>query len=236
MLPEFMEAVRKLNGQTAHPQPARPTFSHLLAEYRSSVAYRQLAPATRKEYERYFKILEPMLGTFPVVQIKKRHMEQVMQKFSSKPAMAIAMKRAASVLFSYAAEKLEWIDADPLFRMESPRKRKQPGQRPYSEAEIRRFREATPLRARARLSFEIGLATAFRISDSGRVAAEDILSGMIALIINKVSELLVAPVTRQLREAYLAFRDRCAAEGKPVSNYALGDTNGSYGGTWVMPA
>jgi integrase len=195
-------------------------FKALVARYRVSTAFLDLAASTRAEYERHIRHLEPAIGLSAVAAFTADHMDRIMSKYPDDPALRQAIRRTVSVMLTYAARTLKWIPSNPLMRTDKPRKRQQEGQKPFTEPEIARYRKRHPSGSRERLGFEIGLATAFRREDICRVKGEDILAGLIPLLTSKAGVLVLAPVTRHLLAAYLAFLDRHPAAAG--SRYALG--------------
>lgn len=227
--PEFFQKVRQLNKQPIGTARAERSFSDLVRHYRSSIGYRELAVTTRKEYDRHIKYVEPMLGSFLVAQIQRKHLEQIMAMYAEMPTLARSIGRTMSLLFSYALDKLQWIEANPFLRMQNQRVRRQKesGQRPYTEAEIARFRQANPLGSRERLAFEIALVTALRIEDIVNVPAADMLAETIPIRVKKTGEIISVAVGRQMRDAWLAWEETRKKAGGGASRYAVCSIDGS---------
>ena len=198
-------------------------FKALVARYRISSEFLDLAASTRAEYERHMRYVEPAIGLASVAAFTADHMDRIMSKYPESPVLRQAIRRTVSVLLSYAARTLKWIPSNPLLRTDKPRKRREEGQKPFTEPEIARYRETHRYGTRERLTFEIGLSTAFRREDIARVKGEDILAGLIPLLTNKAGVLVVAPVTRHLLAAYLAFREAHPETAR--SRYAIGCQN-----------
>ncbi len=100
------------------------------------------------------------------------------------------------------------------------------GQRLYSEAEITAFRTVNPYGTRARLTFEIGLATTFRHSDTTKVRVDQVREHLIALHSGKTDVLVFAIPTVELTRAFVAWEHVCEAKGITISTYAPGGKNG----------
>lgn len=227
--PEFHERIRQLNSRPVGIAPAVRTFSHLVREYRSSVGYHELSVLTRKEYDRHIKYLEPILGSFPVNRIERKHLELIMGKYAETPTLARAIGRTMSLLFTYALDKLQWIPTHPFLKMgnQRVRNRKQIGQRPYTESEIARFRQKNPLGTRERLAFEVALATALRIQDIVNVPAAEMLAETIPVCAKKTGEVVSVLVSREMREAWLAWEETRKAARGGESRYAVCSVDGS---------
>ncbi len=132
--------------------------------------------------------------------------------------------RICSALLTYAVKHLGWIEVNPCQSMDLPKGGD--GQTPYTEAQLAAFRVANPYGTRERLTFEICLATAFRISDTTRVPADQIREGLIALHSGKTDILVCAVPTNELRRAFSAWEEASRAGGTELQTYALGSTNG----------
>ena len=162
-------------------------FKAFVARYRISSEFLDLAASTRAEYERHMRYVEPAIGLASIAAFTADHMDRIMSKYPENPALRQAIQRTVSVLLSYAARTLKWIPSNPLLRTDKPRKRREEGQKPFTEPEIARYRETHLYGTRERLTFEIGLSTAFRREDIARVKDEDILAGLIPLLTNKAA-------------------------------------------------
>lgn len=191
-----------------NPAPGIPEkcFKALMARFLISPAFLDLEPGTRDEYARHMRYVEPAIGLNPVAAFTADHMDLIMSKYPDTPTLRQAIRRTMSVLLSYAARTLKWIPSNPLIRTDKPRKQQEEGQKPFTEPEIAHYRERHPYGTRERLVYEIGLSTGFRREDIALVLGDDILAGLIPLLTNKAGVLVVAPVTRHLKEAYVAFR------------------------------
>ena len=225
---EFRIALDKLNRAPLGDIPADRTFGHLVREYRQSTKYADISAATRSEYDRHLRYVEPVMRDWAVKDIRQAHIEKIMQKFLTKPTLRVAIKRTLSVLLSYAVRPLGWIDINPCFGMESARMRKQKelGQRPYEEEEIRKFRRANPYGLRARLAFEIALAGGFRRGDLTRIRADDIKEGVIHMFTNKAGTEVIVLVNDHIRLAWEAWEDARRKKGWPPSKYAICSEDG----------
>jgi site-specific recombinase XerD len=206
--------------QSPNPTIPERCFKALVARYRISPAFLDLEASTRDEYDRHIRYVEPAIGLSAVANFTADHMDRIMSKYPDNPVLRQAIRRTVSVLLSYAARTLKWIPSNPLLRTDKPRKRREEGQKPYTEPEIARFRKMHDNGTRERLTFEIGLCTGFRREDNARVKGEDILAGLIPLLTSKAGVLVLAPVTRHLRAAYLAYRE--AHPETAGSRYAIG--------------
>lgn len=223
--PEFIRRVLELNAGPATPFPAERTVAHLIREYKDSAHFDGLAERTRGEYRRGLADLESILGPFPVADIRRSHVTAIRNKFAkTRPAWANAVVRICSTMLTYAVKHLQWIETNPCQSMDLPKGGN--GQTPYTEAQIIKFRAANPHGTRARLTFEICLATAFRLSDAARVRVDQIREKLIALHSTKTDMLVCAVPTDELMRAFDAWEAASRAAGVELGVYALGGTNG----------
>lgn len=225
--PEFLHQVLALDAGPTRPVPAERTGAHLIREYKASAHFARLAKRMRDEYERGLACLEPMIGPFPVADIRRSHVTAIRNKLApkKKPAWANSVVRIASAMLTYAMKHLEWIEVNPCQSMDLPKGGD--GQTPYSEAQLEAFRIANPYGKRERLTFEICLATAFRISDAVRVPADQIREGLIALHSRKTGIFVCAVPTNELKRAFLAWEK--ASRGSGTERKTL-----SYDFPWLL--
>jgi hypothetical protein len=185
---EFRKRIEELDSRRpARAQVPDKCFKALFARYRVSSAYLDLAASARAEYDRHMRHVEPAIGLSPVGAFTGDHMDRIMSKYQKNRSLAHAIQRTMSAILSFAVHTLKWIPSNPVFGREKVRKRKEEGQKPYTEPEIARHRKAHPYGTRERLAFEIGLSTAFRRENVTRVKGEDIRAGVIPLVTNKTA-------------------------------------------------
>jgi integrase len=224
LTPEFMAMKRDLDAGKIKPTVATGSVAALIKDFRSSAEYARLAAGTRAEYDRHMNTIEAIVGGFAVSQIKLVHIAKVRDKFQATPAKANGVSRMFSRLLTYAVAPLGWITVNPCQKLKLMKVGS--GQTPLLEAEIARFREKNPIGTRARLAFEICLATALRISDIVKVTRDQLGEMLIATISKKTGVLTVALPTAELRAAFDAWEKVCREQDVDLGIYALGTTNG----------
>lgn len=231
----FHQRLAELNGGGAASRPAADgangdmpkTVSGLFKRFKDSGVMSSLGAGTQTNYRRHLALVEPFLGNCRLKDVKRAHVSRILDQFKAQPYLADGIRRTLQRVWTYAAVELE-LDVNALSGLakRTPTKSDDDGQMPAEEQEIHAYREANPRGTRRRLAFEILLATAFRISDAGRVTAGAIRSGGLALAVKKTGEPVVAAVTEELRLAFEAYAAACAVQGEPVKRYALGETRG----------
>lgn len=219
----FHAKLHELNTRPVGVATVDHSFKRLVDAYRASIGYAELKPITKKEYDRHIdQSLMPILGPFAVEAITRSHMTKLMSNHAETPTKARAIKRTASVLWTFAVDGVQWLQLNPFHGMEGRRRRNEEGQAPLSEDDIATFRRANPPGTRARLAFEIGLGSAARLLDITRVPAAAMRSGTIAMKTSKTGAVIVFSVTNQMRAAFVAWEAACAHEGAPLGRWALG--------------
>jgi integrase len=224
LTPEFMAMKLDLDAGRVKPTVASRSVAALIKDFRGSAEYNGLAKGTRAEYNRHMQTIEEMVGCFPVNQIAMLHVAKVRDKFQATPAKANSVSQMFSRLLTYAVAPLGWIPVNPCQKLKLMKVGN--GQAPLLEAEIARFREKNPIGTRARLAFEICLATALRISDIVKVTRDQLREMLIATVSQKTSVLTVALPTAELRAAFDAWEEACRRQEVDLGIYALGTTDG----------
>ncbi|MFH5927219.1 site-specific integrase [Roseomonas xinghualingensis] len=147
--PEFLAAYQEAHANCVDsqlgPKPTKPqgkTLAVLIASYRASPEWKELKPATRKDYEKGLVPLETAFGHLPVVGLKRPHVLQIRNRFAEKPRSANRIVTTLSILLTHAVD-LGWREDNPAFR---PKRLKTTGEgyRDWTEDEIRQFLAANP--------------------------------------------------------------------------------------------
>lgn len=166
-----------------------------------------------------------MIGECQVKDVRRKHVTMIRDKLAAdRPAWANAVVRVLSAALTFAWKDLEWIDSSPCQKMNLPKGGDGPLH--YTEAEIDRFREAEPYGTRARLAFEIFLATAVRIEDSTLVETDTLRGDVLPVVSGKTGILTVAKATDHLEAAFKAWEASNLSQGTTLGRYALGGRNG----------
>lgn len=144
--PEFLAEVSRIVG-TANGEPERPgTLGALITAYRAHSSFTDLAPQTRKDYQKVFDYLKPIatidLKRFDsplVVGVR----DEAMQKHSRR--FANYVKAGLSIVFGWGKERGH-IDTNPAAGIKDIRRKKGApvANRPWSDAEREAVLEASP--------------------------------------------------------------------------------------------
>jgi integrase len=221
------------------------TLNDLIARYYRSLAFKTLAPITKKTYRCAIEQIRAAHGDKPVALLDRRGVKAQLAKLSDKPGAANNFLRHIRMLMAFAVE--EGMRADnPAARIG---RLKVPGDgfASWGEDEIAQFEAHHPIGSKARLAFGLLLFTAQRRGDVIRLGRGDVIGGRIRLRQSKTGAQLeipihpdladilrtapVGPATFLVTEAGAPFtsagfgnwfRDRCDQAGVPFGYSAHG--------------
>jgi hypothetical protein len=97
--PEFWATYRRLMGE---PQPKMnpKSFGHLIDAYKQSPEYAELAPATRRDYDHYLRVIGVTWGGLEVAGLLPAHVLALRDKRRETPGATNALIRVLSLLIS----------------------------------------------------------------------------------------------------------------------------------------
>jgi integrase len=221
------------------------TMDDLIVRYYRSLAFKTLAPTTKRSYRSVIEQIRVAHGDKPVALLDRRGVKAQLAKMSDRPGAANNFLRHLRLLMSFAIEE-EMRRDDPTARVR-PLAVPGDGFRCWTEADISRFEEAHPVGTRPRLAFALLLFTAQRRGDVIRLGRGNIVGGRIRLRQNKTGAVLDLPIHPELAialrsapvgpETFLVtgagkaftaagfgnwFRDQCVAAGIPAGTSAHG--------------
>ena len=216
---EFAVEYAKLMKGTA-PEPAR-SVKKLVARYKASPRWKELAANTRRSYARHFDYFCDVMGNIDPAKLRRSHVVRMRDALAEKPTDANRKIGALSTLMEYGKD-VGWVRDNPVHgtRRLLP---SGPPREAWPVNKIAAFREAAP--ALPLLIFELCLGTGQRIGDVLRMTWADLTPEGIRLRQTKTKARLTVPLTERL-EAILATTPRLgltiAAQpnGRPVS-YSL---------------
>lgn len=175
--PAFLQAYTRiheswtLSAEMTDAPPVPHSVAALVAAYRASPEYRQLAPKTRRDYARYLDRFVADRGSLPAAAMERRHVLTYRNRFADKPATANALVRVIRLVFAWGLDNTAYVKANPAQR---PRRLKTgEGHRPWEDWEIRAFRRAWPADSLERVAFELYLNTGQRGGDVAAMTRRD---------------------------------------------------------------
>lgn len=248
MSPEFEAAYRAaLTGET--PQAPREEVSPrslrwLVDRYRESAAWRQLAPATRRQRELIFLGAIKRANNAPFAAITRADIQRAVDKRVGTPAAASNFLTTMRGLFAWA-ERNGHVDRDPTAGVQPVRYRTD-GFPAWTMDDVQAFRARHPIGGRARLAMELLLLTGLRRSDVVRVGRQHVRGDVLTVRAAKTGATVTMRMPAELLELIEAtptgdmhfvisgygqpftvesfgnwFRDRCREAGIAKSAHGL---------------
>lgn len=197
--PEFaLEYASLLNGARPAGEPARRTFSALVASYVRDRRYKSLAPRTARDYDKVLTWATDKIGSLPVAGMQRKDVIRARDANADKPRFASYIVQVLRILFEHAID-IGWIaaGANPA-RGVSLIKSDTEERLPWPQDMIEAFRAEAG--DEALLIFELCLGTGQRIGDVLKMRWSDIAGDGINVIQGKTGARLWVPFTPRLRD------------------------------------
>lgn len=247
--PEFEAAYRAaLVGETPQQGPREQvsprSLQWLVDRYRESAAWRQLAPATRRQRERIFLSAIQRAGNPPFAAITQADVQRAVDKRADTPAQANHFLKTMRGLFAWAVRNGH-VERDPSAGVPWVRYRSE-GFPAWTADDVQAFRAHHPVGSKPRLAMELLLLTGLRRSDVVRIGRQhlrgDVLSVRTAKTGATVTIRLPAPLLELIESTSTGdmhfvvneygrpftvdsfgnwFRDRCREAGVEKSAHGL---------------
>lgn len=246
--PEFEAAYRAaLIGEapTQKRAPASPhTLQWLVDRYRESAAWRQLAPATRRQRERIFLSAIERADNPPFAAITQADVQRAVDKRADTPAQANHFLKTMRGLFAWAVRNGH-VERDPAAGVPWVRYRSD-GFPAWTADDVQAFREHHPIGSKARLAMELLLLTGLRRSDLVRIGRQHLRGDVLTIRTTKTGATVTLRLPAPLLELIEAsptgdmhfvvneyggpfqvdsfgnwFRDRCREAGIAKSAHGL---------------
>ncbi|NOX40114.1 MAG: tyrosine-type recombinase/integrase [Alphaproteobacteria bacterium] len=202
--PDFLTKYN-LAKRGRQPVPPKQSFSSLIASYKRSHRFENLASRTRQDYDKCLLFMDKKIGNYDPTKMQRRHIIQMQMDNAEKVRWANYLVQVARVLFEHAID-LGWIERNPAKGV-SMLKSKKPPRRPWPVDLIEAYRNTAE--ARALLIFELCLGTGQRIGDVRKMRWADIEGNGINVHQGKTGVDLWLPFTPQLA----AVLDRTPHDG-----------------------
>ncbi|HIE68842.1 MAG TPA: hypothetical protein EYP98_01055 [Planctomycetes bacterium] len=191
-LPDFWEKYRRVAGLTEEREHPK-SFNALIADYRKSPEFVQLADSTRSDYERYLNTIKTKWGDLQVRGVQPAHVLKLRDKYRETRAAANALIRVLSSLLSWSIPRGYRSD-NPCQHV--PKLKIGDGYEPWSWDMIELLREHAPgwmWQAAA-----LALYTGQRQGDVLSMPWSAIKNGLIAVRQEKTGKPLVIPAHQDL--------------------------------------
>lgn len=254
---EFMEAYAAAGERAKAPaKPAEDrtkpqSVDHLSVVYYQSSDFLSLAPSTQRAYRGVIDRFRGEHGAKSAVHIQTKHLEAIFHAMADRPEAVRNLRKRLSQIFGLCV-RLGWRSDNPVRETKAPRRKRDAGFTPWTEADIAQFRAHWKPGTRERLALELLLNTGQRRSDVARTGPQHRKGQHIAVVQQKTGHRLRIRIhpdlaselaNRSLTDlAYLVtaqgapftvegfgnmFRDACAAAGlKGLSPHGLRKAQG----------
>lgn len=249
--PAFLAAYEAaLKGASAPAHTAeRDTVAWLIEQYLGSLKFLNLSESRKRTIRNELDWLRGVAGKYHFARLEVRHIEALMAKKSG-PTAANTVKKNMSMLFNFAAKKLNYIGPNPA-RYAEKMKTNPDGYHTWTDAEVERFLARHPSGSKARLVMLLALNTGMARQDLCRVGWQHVtdkgamkriaykrgktsVAADLPILPELAEELVNVPTDRLLFITHDArpvgykpetlgnwFRDRCAEAKVPGSLHGL---------------
>jgi integrase len=196
--PEFLAAYAKhMEPVPLRQQPQGGTMAALIDAYEGSAEWRQLKPATHKDYMKFLPVWRERYGDRRVATIDRSAV------FKIRARHAETSNRQGNKAVAVLSALLSWA-VDHGYRTDNPalrpkRLKVSGGYRAWTDAEIDTFLEKAP--AHLRLACLLALGTAQRGSDLAKMTWASYRAGEIEVIQQKTGERVWIPVHGRVKAA-----------------------------------
>lgn len=195
--PEFSARLADLNA----PKPkvlaaAIDTIAGLIAAYRASPDFTQLAEKTRKDYRRYLATIEELWGDLPIKDLRRRHVRALRDAYAKTPRTANYLVQVTRLIMTYAVDE-ELRDDNPASKPKLLRTGD--GHRPWEEDEIETYREHWKPETVERVAFELLINLGQRGGDTIAMTRAHYRKGEVAVAQEKTGARVWVPASDDLR-------------------------------------
>lgn len=189
---EYLQAMKGIPAS-----PKGKTFNALIARYRRSPRFADLAPRTKKDYDNVLEFISRKIGKEPVANLRRKDVIAMMEANADAVRFANYVQQVLSIICEHAIN-LGWLDegqnpakgARKLKSKAAPRKA-------WTDDAVKAYRDTA--KGRDLLIFELCLGTGQRIGDVLKMRWNDIQDGVIKVQQGKTGKVLRIPLTARLR-------------------------------------
>ena len=198
--PVFLAAYEAATKGASTPRStATPeTLAWLIEQYLGSLRFKGLSLSRKATIRGELDWLRGIAGVIHLTRIEVRHVEMMMAKKSG-PTAANTVKKNLSMLFNFAAKKLNYIGPNPA-RLADKLKTNPDGYHTWTDEEIDRFLTRHGPGTKARLALLLALNTGMARQDLCRVGWQHVKDGRIAYKRGKTSVSADLPILPELAE------------------------------------
>jgi len=176
---------------------APESLAWLVARYKETSAWSELAQATRRQRDNIFQRVIAVSGQLPYTSITKAHILTTRDAKKATPSAANNFLQAMKGLFDWALER-DYVAINPVVGVKAVRRPKNEGFRQWTEEEIAQFEVHWPVGTRERLALAVMLYTGLRRGDAARLGKQHFTNGRIKIVTEKTKTQVSIPVAPQL--------------------------------------
>jgi integrase len=217
------EYLKVATPQPVRSKPGEGSFDALIAAYKASPEFKELAPRTRADYAKILDIIGGVWGALAVAGVTRRHVIALRKKFAATPRKANYIVQVVSLLFSWSMDQEEpWREDNPALRVK--KYKSGDGYAAWTAKQYRYFIENTK-DDELRLAVVMGACTGQRNADCRKALLSDFDGEGIDVVQNKTKKKLWIPAHADLKRALSAAAERRKAL-KVQSTTVLATKNG----------
>jgi integrase len=201
---EFMTAYQAaLAGETAprvqlgEGRSMPGTVSALIVDYFNSMAFRNLAPETKRTRRNILERFRERYGTFRVAHLRPVHIEKMVGEKAATPSAARNFLNTLRAILQFAVD-IGNLPDNPAVRVKRVKVRTE-GYRTWSEDDISAFEATHQIGTRARLALALLLYTGQRRSDVVQMGRQHLRDGVLYRRQQKTGTPLEIPVLPELK-------------------------------------
>lgn len=167
--PEFIAAYEAalLGSKAPASSAVSGTVAWLVEQYLGSKRFKDLSLSRKRSIRAELDWIRENAGKYHFAALKVKHIEALMAKKAG-PVAGNTVKKNMSMLFNFAAKKLDYVGQNPA-KLAEPNKTNQDGYHTWTASEIDRFLDRHPAGSKARLVLMLALNTGMARADLCRV-------------------------------------------------------------------
>lgn len=173
------------------PRPGKPdskSLAWLWERYRETGEWlNEFSPATRKMRENIMKHVLGQAGDKPYAQITSLTIMAGRDRRAKTPAQARNFLDVMRALFGWAKEA-QHVKIDPTLGVKSPPRKKGPGFKPWTEADVEAYYRRWPLGTHERVWLDVLLYSGLRRGDAVRYGRQHVRNGIGRMRLEKSGE------------------------------------------------
>ncbi len=189
---EYQVAVAQALPAKAPKVAGVGSLTWAIDQYRLSSAWLALSPATRRQRENIFRHVVKSAGNEKLTDIGRKHIVAGRERRAATPFAARHFLDAMRGLFAWAVEK-ELATSNPTDGVKVA-KPKTEGFKPWTDDDLKKYRDRWPEGTRERHALELILATGLRRGDAVTVGKQHVKDGMVRIKTEKKGVVAYVPL------------------------------------------